>query len=100
MMDLYHKNAKWPKVVKPKTFKIERTTVFIFSFCIELVTQFNASALGVLKHHYKTKRICELLIGNLIFLIHNLLNQLLYYANIKESCLFMVEIVETLDLNN
>ena len=36
---------------------IRRTTIFIFSFCIGLVTQFNGSALWVLKHHYITKRI-------------------------------------------
>ena len=57
---------------------IRRTTIFIFSFCIGLVTQFNGSALGVLKHHYITKKIRELLIGNSRFL--NSLNQLLYYA--------------------
>ena len=39
---------------------IRRTTIFIFSFCIGLVTQLNGSALGVLKHHYITKRIHEL----------------------------------------
>ena len=33
-------------------------------------------------------------------LVHNSLNQLLYYTDIKESCLFVAEIVETLDLNN
>ena len=54
--------------------------MFIFSFCIELVTQLNVSALGVLKHHYITKRIPELLIGNSRFLIYNSLNQLLYYT--------------------
>ena len=53
---------------------IRRTTIFIFSFCIELVTQLNGSALGVLKHHYITKRIPELLIGNSRFLIYNSLN--------------------------
>ena len=65
---------------QPRTFNIERITIFIFSFCIGLVTQLNGPALGVLKHHYITKRIRELLIGNSRFLIHNLLNQLLYYA--------------------
>ena len=45
----------------PRTFKEDD---FIFSFCIGLVTQLNGQALGVLKHHYITKRICELLIGN------------------------------------
>ena len=59
---------------------IRRTTIFIFSFCIGLVTQLNGSALGVLKHRYITKRIRELLIGNSRFLTHNSLNQLLYYA--------------------
>ena len=54
-----------------------RTTIFIFSFCIGLVTQLNGSALGVLKHHYITKKIHELLIGNSKFLIYNSLNQLL-----------------------
>ena len=33
-------------------------------------------------------------------LVHNSLNQLLYYTDIKESCLFVAEIVETLDPNN
>ena len=40
---------------------IRRTTIFIFSFCIGLVTQLNGLALGVLKHHYITKRIRGLL---------------------------------------
>ena len=58
--------------------KIEKITIFIFSFCIGLVTQLNDPALGVLlKHHYITKGIRELLIGNSRFLIYNLLNQLL-----------------------
>ena len=43
---------------------IGRTTIFIFSFCIGLVTQLNGSSLEVLKRHYITKRIRELLIGN------------------------------------
>ena len=72
-------NLKIPLVLS-KTFKIERITVFIFSFCIGLVTQLNDPALGVLKHHYITKRIRELLIGNSRFFIYNLLNQLLYYT--------------------
>ena len=59
---------------------IRRTTIFIFSFCIGLVTQLNGSALGALKRHYITKRIRELLIGNSRFLICNSLNQLLYYT--------------------
>ena len=54
--------------------------IFIFSFCKGLETQLNGSALVALKHHYITKRICELLIDNLRFLIYNLLNQLLYYT--------------------
>ena len=77
------------------TFKIEMITIFIFSFCIGLVTQLNGPALGVLKHHYITKRIRELLIGNSRFLIPI---TLLY--SIKESCLFVTKSVETLDLNN
>ena len=84
------------KCVKLRTFKFERITIFILSFCIGLVTQLNGPVLGVLKHHYITKRIRELLIGNSRFLIYNLLNQL----GIKESCLFVTEFVETLDLNN
>ena len=59
---------------------IKRTTIFISSFCIGLVTRLNGSALRVLKHHYITKRIRELLIGNSRFLIYNSLKQLLYYA--------------------
>ena len=65
---------------------------------MRLGTQLNGPALGVLKHHYITKRIRELLIGNSRFLIYNLLVTLLY--GIKESCLFVTEFVETLDLNN
>ena len=87
-------------LVKPSTLKMERTTIFIFFFCIELLTQFDGSVLGVLKHHYITKGICKLLIGNSIFLIHDSCNQLLCNTNINESCLFVVEIVETVDLNN
>ena len=56
---------------------IRSTTIFIFSFCIELVTQLNGSALGVSEHHYIAKRIRELLIYNSRFLIYNSLNQLL-----------------------
>ena len=59
---------------------IRRSTIFIFSFCIGVVTQLNGSALGVFKRHYITKRIRELLIGNSRFLIYNSLNQLLYYT--------------------
>ena len=65
---------------KPKTFNIKRATIFIFSFCIELLTKLNCPALGVLKHHYITKRIRDLLIGNSTFLIYNLSNQLLCYT--------------------
>ena len=65
-------------VVIARTFKVERITIFIFSVCIGLVTQRNGPALGVVKHHYITKRIRELLIGNSRFLISNLLNQSLY----------------------
>ena len=61
-------------------FKIERITIFVFSFFIGLVTQLTNPALGVLKHHYIIKRIRELLIGDSRFLIYNLLNQLLYYT--------------------
>ena len=53
-----------------------------------------------LKHHYTTKSSRETLNGNLRFLIQNLLNLLLCLTDIKESCLFMAENVETLDLNN
>ena len=88
----YHKNAD--RFVYPRTFNIERTTIFLFSFCIRFVTQPNGSSLGVLKHHYITKRIPELLIGNSSFLIHNSLNQLLYYTDIKDSCLLVNKIVE------
>ena len=86
--------------VSSRTLNIVRTTIFIFYFSIRLVTQLNGSALGVVKHHYITKRIRELLIGNSRFFIYNWLNQLLFYTDIKESCLFVTEIVETLDLNN
>ena len=48
----------------PRTFDVERIAIFIFSFCIGLVTQLKGPALGVVKHDYITKRICELLIGN------------------------------------
>ena len=77
-----------------RMFNIERQlTIFIFSFRIELITQLNDSTLGVLKHHWITKRICELLIGNSGFLLYNSLNQLLYYTDIKGSFLFVTEIV-------
>ena len=66
--------------IQPRTFNIERITVFVFSFCIGFVTQLNDPSLGVLKNHYITKRIGELLIGNSRFVIYNLLNQLLYWT--------------------
>ena len=53
-----------------------------------------------LKHHYITNRIRELLIGNSRFLIQNFLGKLLCYKDEKESCLFVGEITETLDLSN
>ena len=55
---------------------------------IGFVTQFNGSALRVLKHHYIIKRIRERLIGNSRFLIHDSLNRLLYYTDIKEKMPF------------
>ena len=64
---------------KTRTFKIETIAIFIFSFCIGLVIQLNGPVLGVLKDHYITKRIRELLVGNSRFLIYSLLNQLLCY---------------------
>ena len=85
--------------VQPRMFNIERTTIFIFSFCIELVTLTCNSALRVLKHYYITERIRELLIAISRLLIQNLLNQLICYTDIKESCFFVTEIVETLGLN-
>ena len=66
---------------------IRRTTIFIFSFRIGLVTQLNGSALGVLKHNYITKRIREILVGNSRFLIYKSLNQLLYYTISKKIAL-------------
>ena len=45
------------QLIPPRTFKIERITIFIFSFCIGLVTQLNVPPLAVLKHNYITKRI-------------------------------------------
>ena len=57
---------------------IRRTTIFIFSFCIGLVTQLNGPALGVLKHHYITKRVRELLIGNSRFLFEMASQQSFY----------------------
>ena len=69
-------------------FNTERTTIFIFSFCIELVTDLNNSALRVLKLRYITKRIREILIGNSRFLIKDLLNQLLCCTDIKKAAFF------------
>ena len=66
--------------VKSRAFKIGRITIFVFFFCIGLVTQLNDPALGVLKHHYITKGTHKLLLVNPRFLIYDLLNQLLYYT--------------------
>ena len=41
---------------KSRTFNIERSTIFIFSVYAGLVIQINDSDLGVLKHHYITKK--------------------------------------------
>ena len=79
-MSLYPERLILKIKVMPRTFKIERITIFIFSFCIGLVTKLNGSALGVLKDHYVTNRIRELSIVNSRFLIYNLLKQLLYYT--------------------
>ena len=57
--------------LEPRTFNIERTTIFILPFSRGLVIQLNGSAMGVLKHHYITKRIRKRLIGNSRFLTHN-----------------------------
>ena len=86
--------------ITPRNFDIERTTVFIFSFCKGLVTKLNDSAFKVLKNCCFNKRIHELLVGTFRYLIQNLLNQLLCHTNIKESYLFAAETEETLDLNN
>ena len=40
------------------------------------------------------------MIGNLRFLIQSFLSQLFRYASIKESQLFVTQIVDILDLNN
>ena len=40
------------------------------------------------------------MIGNLRFLTQSFLSQLFLYKNIKESRLFMTQIVDILDLNN
>ena len=85
---------------KSRTFNVERAIIFHFHFCIEFLTLINESPLGVLKYHYITNRIRQLLIGNLRFLIQNLLSQLLCYTDIKERYLLLAEIVENLDLSN
>ena len=77
--NIFEKDVLEWRNVFTRTLKIERITIFNFSFCIGPVTQLNGPALGVLKHHYITKKIRELLIGNSRFLIYNLLNKLLYY---------------------
>ena len=65
----------------------------------------NDSAPGVLKHHYVTitlkhhQGVRETQIGNLRLLIQNSLNELFCYIDTKESCLFVAEIIEPLDLN-
>ena len=87
-------------LIRTRTFNIERATIFIFPFCRGFVTWLNDSALSVLKHHFITRRIAELLIGNSAFFIQNLSTQLLCYTDIKESPLFVAEIVETLSINN
>ena len=79
-------------LIRTRAFNIDRTTIFVFSFCIGLVTQLNGSALGVLKNHCITKGIPELLIGNSRFLIHNSLNQLLYYTGIKKGAFSWLEL--------
>ena len=78
---------------------MKRLLLSFSPFDVGFVTQLNGSALGVLKHHYITKRIREILIGNSRLLLYNLLNKLLYYTDIKENCLFVPEILETLVLN-
>ena len=85
--------------VQLRTFNIERN-IFIFSFCKRLVTKLNESALGILRHHYITKKTREILIGISRFLTGNLLNQLLCYTNIKGNCLFVAKSVESLNLND
>ena len=69
-------------IMYPKTFDIERTTIFIFYFCIGLVTQLNNSSFGISKDHFITIGIDKLLIGNSRFLNQNLLNQLLCCTDI------------------
>ena len=60
-------------ILSPKTFNIESKAIFVFSFCIGLVTQLNGSVLGVLKDNYVIKRTRKLAFGNSGFLIQNLL---------------------------
>ena len=60
-------------ILSPKTLNIESKAIFIFSFCIGLVTQLNGSVLGVLKDNYVIKRTRKLAFGNSGFLIQNLL---------------------------
>ena len=86
--------------VLSRTFDFERTNIFIFSYSIWLVTQLNDLASEILKYHYNTRRIFEFMIGNLRFLTQSFLSQLFLYKNIKESRLFMTQIVDILDLNN
>ena len=57
------------------------------------------TVLRILKHSYIAKRIRGILIDNLRLFIHNLLSQLLCYTDIRESSLFVVKIVETLQIN-
>ena len=71
-----------------RTFNIAKTTIFILSFCIGLITKLNDSALGILKRHYIAKIICELLIVNSKFETQNLSDRLLCYTDIKESLPF------------
>ena len=82
------------------TFNIERTSICIFFFCIGLVALPNDSLWGVSKHHPVAKMIRELLSGNSRFLIQNLLNHLLCCTDVRESCLFVAQILKYLDLNN
>ena len=70
------------------------------SFCIGFETELNDLALKVLKYSTLQKEFVRLLTGNLRFLIQNVLNELLCYTDIKESCLFMAEVKKTLELNN
>ena len=61
--------GKIPFIIYNDIFEIIFVIIFASYLAnIWLVTQLNGSALGVLKHHYITKRIRELLIGNSRFL--------------------------------